>query len=254
MSMVQTASAQTAQSMQAKYGGLYAFAKDVTVSNLAEERTPQKLIRLTNKLERLAEREIAGMHEQISQLGDKAAGILPVCRMGCWHCCTHMVLATVPEILNLAEQVCSTWNDQQIAALRERILVHKAQTATVRDGTAAHPPRPICPLLEEGGCSVWQHRPFICRGWNSIDVEPCIRKREHPEEEVREQGLAPQFAVADYIRQGLSEGLEAQGANSDLCELAYGLEIALDHPDAAERYLAGEDLFAPARQGMEKWA
>jgi hypothetical protein len=251
---MQPISPKSNQALQAKYGGLYAFAKDVTLSNLEEERTPEKLIRLTNKLERLAEREIAGMHEQISQMGEKAVGILPVCRMGCWHCCTHVVLATVPEILNLVDQIRANWSDEEILALRDRIAVHKRITQPVRDGTAPYPPRPICPLLKDGGCSMWVHRPFICRGWNSVDVDLCIRKREHPEEDVHEKGLAPQFAVTDFIRQGLSEGLAGRGASSELCELAFGLEIALDNPDAAERYLAGEDLFAPSRQGIEKWS
>ena len=242
------------QSLNAKYGGLYAFAKDVTLSNLEEERTPDKLIRLTNKLERFAEREISAMHDQISQLGEKAVGILPVCRLGCWHCCTHLVLATVPEILNLADQIRASWSEDEIAALRERIAVHKSITAPVRDGTAAFPPRPVCPLLKDGGCSIWTHRPFVCRGWNSVDVEACIQQREHPEVKVETKGLAAQFAVTEYVQQGMSKGLEARGMNHEACELAYGLEIALDNPDAAERYMAGEDLFAPARQGVERWA
>jgi len=242
------------QNLQAKFGGLYHFAKDVTQSNLSEERTPEKLIRLTNKLERLAEREIAGIHEQIAKMGEQGKAIMPVCRAGCWHCCTHMVLASVPEILNLADQIRQTWTEEEISALRQRITAHKAITKPAREGTAPYPPRPVCPLLKEGSCSVWMHRPFVCRGWNSIDVGPCIRKREHPEEDVHEEGLGSQMAVTDFIRQGMTEGLEAKGASSELCDLAFGLEIALDNPDGAERYLAGEDLFAPAQQGVENWA
>ena len=101
---------------------------------------------------------------------------------------------------------------------------------------------------------VWTHRPLVCRGWNSIDVAPCIRKREHPEEDVHEQGLGSQMAVTDFIRQGMTEGLDAMGSNSELCDLAYGLEIALDNPDAAERYLAGDNPFRPAQEGVEHWA
>ncbi len=250
---MQPASSNTNRSLQDKYGGLYAFAKDVTLSNLAEERSPEKLIRLTNKLERFAEKEIAGLHDQISQIGEKAVGILPVCRLGCWHCCTHIVLATAPEILNLADQIRATWSDEEILALRARIAVHKAITQPVRDGTAPYPPRPVCPLLKDGGCSIWTHRPLVCRGWNSVDVEACIQQREHPETKVPTRGLAPQFAITDYVRQGMSEGLEGRGMNSETCELAYGLEIALDNSDAAERFLAGEDIFAPARAGIEKW-
>ena len=242
------------QHLQAKYGGLYHFAKDVTQSNLAEERTPQKLIRLTNKLERLAEREISGIHEQVAAMGEQGKAIMPVCKAGCWHCCTNMVAVSVPEVLNLADHIRETWGEADISALRARITAHKAITKPARDGTAPYPPRPMCPLLKEGSCSVWTHRPFVCRGWNSINVDTCIQKREHPEADIQGEGLGSQMAVTDFIRQGMTEGLEAEKANGELCELAFGLEIALDNPDAAERYLSGEDLFQPSRQGIEKWS
>ena len=251
---MQSVSPTTSKSLQAKYGGLYAFAKDVAVSKLAEERTPQTLIKLTNKLERLVQKEIDSIHGQIAELGERSNGILPVCKLGCWHCCTHLVLATPAEIISLADHIRQTWTAEEIDALKERIKRHKAITEPVRNGTAEFPPRAACPLLKDGACSAWIHRPFICRGWNSVDVEMCIRKREHPEEQLHEKGLADQFAVSDYIRQGLSEALESSGANAELCELACGLEIALNDPDAADRYLVGEDVFATARQGIDRWS
>lgn len=241
-------------SLQQQFGGLYAFAKDVAASALDADASAPSLEKLTGKLERLTEREIGRLHEQLEAMGERAIGLKPACARGCWFCCTHVVVATAPEILLLAEHIRANWTDAQILELRTRIERHKAALTEFRSGTAANPPRTACPLLANGECSVWTSRPLVCRGWNSVRVEDCQEKMENPESGAREHGFAPQVAVADFIRQGLSESLAATGREGGLCELALGLEIALDAPDAAERYLAGEDIFAPARAGLENWS
>jgi hypothetical protein len=49
---------------------------------------------------------------------------------------------------------------------------------------------------------------------------------------------------------GLREGLDAYELESEQLDLATALRIALDMPDAAERWLAGEPIFAPARVAL----
>ena len=242
-------------SLQAELGWLYAFAKDTTETKLKDERSADQLDKLTTRLEKLAEKEINGIHAKIAALGEAGAHLMPACKMGCWYCCSHMVTATVPEIIHVANHIRANWTEEQIAALRARITKHKAATQSLREGNKEVLPRHICPLLrtEDGACSVWVDRPLICRGWNSVNVEDCIKKGEDPSSGIRERALAHQVAVADFVRQGLEEGLSSSRANGNICELSYGLEIALDNPDAAERYLAGDDLFEPARAGLDNW-
>jgi uncharacterized protein len=237
--------------LQAELGWLYVFAKDTTESQLKEERTPERAAKLAAKLERLAEREINSIHQKISSLGEAGAHLMPACQKGCWYCCTHLVTATVPEVMQVANHIRETWTAEQIAALRERIAKHKIAIQPMRDGVEGFIPRHACPLLQEGACSVWSARPLTCRGWNSVSVEDCRVKMENPESGIRERALAHQMAVADFVRQGLEEGLAHSKANGNVCDLAYGLEIALDNPDAMDRYLAGDDLFMPARVGLE---
>ena len=239
--------------LQSELGWLYGFAKDTTETKLKVERTPEEMDKVVNRLEKMAEKEINTIHSKIAALGEAGAHLMPDCKKGCWYCCTHMVTATAPEIIHVANFIRANWNEQQIASLKERIASHKKSTQPLRDGNKDVLPRHICPLLEDGACSVWMDRPLICRGWNSVDVKTCIQKSEHPESGVREQALAHQIAVADFVRQGLEEGLAAAKANGDICELSYGLEIALDNPDAGDRYLKGDDIFAPARKGLENW-
>jgi uncharacterized protein len=240
--------------LQQEFGGLYAFAKDVTASALAEESTQANLVRLSGKLARLAEKEISRLHGQLAEMGDRGLAFKPACSKGCWFCCTHVVVATAPEILLLADHIRTTWNAEAIRQLHMRIEAHKDALADFRSGRSATPPRFACPLLEDGACSVWLSRPLVCRGWNSVRVEDCKEKMERPHAEVREHGFAPQVAVADFIRQGMSESLASSGVNGELCELALGLQIALDIPEAGDRYAAGEDVFAPARSGLDGWS
>ena len=239
--------------VSAELGWLYSFAKDTTETQLRVERTPEQIIKLTSKLERLAEREINSIHQKISSLGEAGAHLMPACRKGCWYCCTHLVTATVPEVINIANHIRQNWSDDEIASLRDRISQHKIATQPLRDGVEGFVPRHACPLLQDGACTVWTSRPLTCRGWNSVSVDDCREKMEHPESGIRERALAHQMAVADFVRQGLEEGLSDSKANGLVCDLAYALEIALDNPDAAERYLAGDDIFAPARAGLETW-
>ena len=42
-------------------------------------------------------------------------------------------------------------------------------------------------------------------------------------------------------------GLEESGVKGDLLELTAALRIALEEPEAPERWLAGQAVFAPAR-------
>src|SRR2546423_6638122 len=134
-------------SLQAEFGWLYAFARETTESQLKEERTPDRLTRMVSKLEKLAEREINSIHARITELGERGLPMMPACQKGCWYCCTHMVTTTVPEIIRIADHIRATWDDAQIAELRERIKEHKTATQSLRDGTAEHMPRHLCPLL-----------------------------------------------------------------------------------------------------------
>ena len=48
------------------------------------------------------------------------------------------------------------------------------------------------------------------------------------------------------VRQGLRAALAGAGLDAARLELTTALRIALETPDAAERWLAGERVFAPA--------
>ena len=235
-------------SLEADLGWLYLFAKETSENNLAVEKSPETLDRLTSRLEKLAEKEINTIHAKIAALGEAGKHLTPACQKGCWHCCTHLVTASVPEVLRIANVIRESWTTEEIDALKERIAVHKEAIKPAKGTPQNTWPRHACPLLQDGACSVWKDRPFVCRGWNSLDVQPCIEKERNPQSGVREQGLAHQVAVTDYILQGYEAALASARVNADLCELSHALDIALNKPDAAARYLNGDNLFAPAQE------
>ena len=50
-----------------------------------------------------------------------------------------------------------------------------------------------------------------------------------------------------FVLDGMRAGLSESGLQGGLLELTGALRIALTVPDAAQRWLAGEAVFAPAR-------
>jgi hypothetical protein len=87
---------------------------------------------------------------------------------------------------------------------------------------------------------------LTCRGYNSSDASQCERSVK-ARERVEVPSYAPQHRLAVFVLDGLRAGLAEAGLNGDLLELTAALRIALDLPDAAERWLAAEPVFAPAR-------
>jgi hypothetical protein len=57
----------------------------------------------------------------------------------------------------------------------------------------------------------------------------------------------PQQRLTTLILDGVHSGLAEVGLKSEPLELAAALRIALTVPDAIDRWLGGENVFAPAR-------
>jgi Fe-S-cluster containining protein len=167
------------------------------------------------------------------------------CKEGCAWCCYKLVGTAAPEVLRIADYLRRTLAPADLEALCERVLrLDEQRRALAGDRWAAG--RLPCPLLVEERCSVYPVRPLTCRGYNSSDAYRCERsyKSRSPVEVPR---YAPQQAVATFTLDGLRAGLAEAGLKADLLELTAALRMALELPDAAERWLAGEPVFAAAR-------
>jgi hypothetical protein len=105
-----------------------------------------------------------------------------------------------------------------------------------------------CPLLVGHRCAAYAVRPLTCRGFNSRDARRCELSLD-PRNHVSVPAYAPQLRLTTFVLDGMRAGLVGPGLNGDLLELSGALRIALEVPDALERWLAGEPVFARARMG-----
>jgi hypothetical protein len=89
-------------------------------------------------------------------------------------------------------------------------------------------------------------RPLTCRGFNSRDARQCELFLKHGHK-VTVPTYAPQIRLTTFVLDGMRAGVSEAGLKGDLVELTAALRIAFFVPDALERWLAGEPVFAPAR-------
>jgi hypothetical protein len=154
------------------------------------------------------------------------------------------VSASAPEILQLADHIRQTFTADQLAALKERLASLDLKTRGMNTLERVRPDLP-CALLVDGRCSAYEARPLACMGWNSYDAAGCERALSNPLTSVRAYSLA--IFVFDAVRRGIQQGVGQAGLSGASLELTAALRVALDLPDATERYLAKEPIFAEAR-------
>jgi Fe-S-cluster containining protein len=171
------------------------------------------------------------------------------CAEGCCFCCYQPVDITAPEALAMAAYLRSQLAEKDLDTLRARLAV---TTATLRDlSYEAHAQAKIpCVLLVDGVCSVYPSRPFACRAWNSTSVTRCQEIFDHGDPIT----MIPPIEMDVYesiweVAQGVMDGLRRAGVDSTSYELHSALQRALDTPDAARRWVQGEDVFAGCTVG-----
>jgi hypothetical protein len=100
-----------------------------------------------------------------------------------------------------------------------------------------------CPLLVEGACSVYRHRPLACRQATSLDLGACVDEFEGRNLEARIPISGAYLNYASNAHITLLGAMRAAGLSTDAMELAGALDAALATADAEARWLAGEDVF-----------
>jgi Fe-S-cluster containining protein len=209
-----------------------------TVDTLKTGRTPLKVIEVAERGAAVAE----------SALEDFKATHPPppfACREGCDWCCHLTVGTTAPEVLRIADHLQRTLSTEDLGKTRERIaeLDHQRQRLPSNERENARLP---CALLVDHRCSAYPVRPLTCRGFNSSDAHQCELFLQAPRK-IRVPNYVPQLHLTTFVLDGMRAGLSESGLRGNLLELTAALRIAFTVPDAAQRWLAGEAIFAPAR-------
>ncbi|MBI1755860.1 MAG: hypothetical protein HYR64_01980 [Fimbriimonas ginsengisoli] len=236
-----------------RYQRLMEQAQGATEAMLEEQRSPAGLSALVWSLYQTAEREIAEAQAVAVQRAAEGKGCAPACAKGCFYCCHQVVGTVAPEVLVLADWIRANFSPEEITALRERIEGYR-QTLEGLSGHARLKPLARCPMLVDGICSVHEARPLVCRASNSTDVKVCIAAYESGQNPAPPPFLHTQRSAGRSVRLGMRLGLARKKMPGDIVELTLAMGIALDHPDSAVRWLAGEDVFAEAEGPMGRSA
>ena len=209
--------------------------------------------------ERETATEILGKRKnraRLIELVDEAAGLaeLMICQIssfevdcgpGCDWCCYQRVSATPAEVLRIADFLRQTRSPEELAALQQALAQLDAQTRGVsvqqRLGL-----KQLCPLLVDGGCSIYPVRPLTCRGYTSNSAAVCRRKVEEPEQPVKVEADPVRYIFCQGVLNGLDDGLADNGLEHGMVELIAALRIALDDPNSLKRWLKGERIFTDA--------
>jgi hypothetical protein len=162
------------------------------------------------------------------------------CKKGCGYCCYGIVMVSAPEAFRIA-----AWLTDQGPAR----VVQFRSAATLPAGKSPsdrHGAKIPCPLLRDGVCSAYHVRPISCRSITSFDLAPCLSEYE---------GQSGTIAVPDHYtahaanaQLALAAALAAADRPVAYYEFSAAILRVLDTPNAAQRWTAGEDVFAGVLQ------
>jgi Fe-S-cluster containining protein len=176
--------------------------------------------------------------EQVQQELSAATDALPskarhACAPGCWFCCHLPVDVLTPEAFRIAAHLRRTRGPAELAALVYRLGVQSRQDFGARP----------CVFLADGRCSIYEVRPLVCRGYNSLSRERCEAFFHDPSIDLKgtKDRIAARLAAA--IEDGVIAGLTALGLDAEWYELPNAVLRAMDVSDGPARWARGEAVF-----------
>jgi Fe-S-cluster containining protein len=210
-----------------------------TFAELQKGRTPLQMVAVAEEAVVLAQ---DALDAAVAKEPPRAPA---ACAEGCAWCCHQTVGTAAPEVLRIAAHLRQTLTLDQLQATQERAIVLNERRRALTPDRRARAALP-CALLVENRCTAYPVRPLTCRGFNSVSARACEQSLK-PGNRTVIPSYAPQQRLYTFVLDGLRAGLEESRLDGELLELTAALRIALTVSDAAERWLAGEPLFAPAR-------
>lgn len=154
-----------------------------------------------------------------------------------------LVGVTAPEVLAIAEHI------RKNLPRAEQERIHSIAAANAKRLTAQTPAGGCSAVLEcplqghDHVCCVYAERPLRCRILHAATIANDAGQQTPPE---TPGGPRHEETVAEGIELGVTRALATAGLSAKVYELNSALVTALDTPDAAVRWAAGEDVFASA--------
>jgi Fe-S-cluster containining protein len=215
---------------------------------LAEERPRERVLALATR----AMAAVSGLSNGF--LKHAPAGSV-ACKASCSHCCHQAVAATVPEVLAIFEHLKRTRSSDELELLATRALEYHDKARGLSTEERFSPEHP-CVFLENSSCSIYEVRPLVCRGLNSLDADECARQLREPEARAAfVRNLAGSRAYLGPIGafRAVSAGLKfavakLYGLDARPVDLLAAIRLLLSGPESlVEAWLRGEAAFEQAR-------
>ena len=178
------------------------------------------------------------------QATDNLAGDQPdlACGRGCDTCCTLRVLATAPEIFQIAAHIQA---DPHLSAiLPDRIQQANRHTQNLDESQRVALRQPCPMVVSAGECSIYPARPLACRSHVSFDLQQCKDAAGGSAAQV--PFSEPHMLVRSLVQNALQSALRDAQLAWGIYELNHGLTLALTIPGAFQQWLNGQDPLAPA--------
>ncbi|WP_320044655.1 YkgJ family cysteine cluster protein [uncultured Desulfobacter sp.] len=113
-------------------------------------------------------------HDIVDALESSNQSPTVACRSGCSYCCHSQIHVLPIEVLLILSFLSECFTRKQILLLMDRIDQRLQRTREKSLGSLFSIKDKLpCIFLENGMCSIYEVRPFICRAWNSMDSSLC---------------------------------------------------------------------------------
>ena len=185
-------------------------------------------------------RSLKEMHDDAPSRAEMA------CARGCSFCCHNAVSVSAPEAFRLAEALARLPEPER-REIEGALRARAAQTAGLSLDEQARR-RTACALLAaDGACRLHAARPLPCISITSFDAKACERAFHAADGKARIPVDGVLLRAGGAHNLGLRLAARDAGLDTRRYELHDALVRILDRPDAEERWLAGEDVFAGCR-------
>jgi Fe-S-cluster containining protein len=158
------------------------------------------------------------------------------CCEGCGVCCSLRVDVFAHEVFPIAHHIRSQFTAKEIAALRARLAAHSKKVLPLTP--FEHVTQNIvCPLLQNGRCTVYAVRPQACRRHHSQDFATCQYTFDHPDD--LESPAAHDRELFRALTEAMQQNIDAYaqlGFDHTIYELGTALNEAMNDPASWQRW------------------
>jgi Fe-S-cluster containining protein len=160
------------------------------------------------------------------------------CGKGCSHCCNGWVAVTAPEAIFVAKTLRGANFDRLKTLVADTYKITGAKTHDERESMVT-----ACPLLQDDLCTVYGHRPLVCRTAASADASICERSFR----QLTNEGIPTPLlftSVRSIYATALKGAIKRAGLSHWSYEYNAALQASLGDTNIERAWLKGEDVFA----------